>query len=935
MRQRITRAYLVLLLVSGLFINWHSGYCQNNSIDSLRIVLKNANERNTRFNILKQLSFEYRKSKPDSALYFGLTAIELGNQLGDESKLAEVYNFLGLAHLYKGELLRAFDNYQSAMSIAETFQNQLQIAHSNNNLGRLFLQMGDAEQSRQHFLVAKKAFENLDDSLGLSYLYRSFAEWHEYKKQYDSAIFFSTKALNLRRQLQDKNSLVSALIDIGQLHLRKKEYTRTSSYLREAEKLANENRDPFLLAEIKIEIIELLVARDSLQNVDEKIREADKLVSIDYLESRAKLNLLKSRVALKKKNNAQAIDFLKLVADDDKFNNYEMKGEAASLLVEVFYTQGNFKEAEKYRLKLKMEQGYKRNQGLINELEKINLKFELERRSKLNHERELTMAQRKSTFFVLGGIILFIGLAVGIAYFFSRKRARDKKTHEAQEELLLSKLTVSEKENKKLVEESLLVICTHNMEGRVLSINTPGARAIGYEPQELINKSIQDVIPKENTDGYITYMEEIRATGTSSGFIRIATRWNETRIFLYRNILVDDGGKPAYVMASALDVTEWKKTEQEEKRLRAKLAESENLYRLLSENSSDLVCLHNPNGTYQFVSSSITDLLGYTSEELIGTDPTTLVHPEDHFSLHQQSASSNVTSYRMKKKDGHYSWMETYVQTIETDGKLTGFQTSSRDITLRKEYEEALKEAKDKAEEATMYKTDFVSSMSHEIRTPLNAIIGLADILLKRSPREDQVKIFQMLKNSGDNLLSIVNDILDFSKIEAGKMELEETVFNLPETVKEVVQLFQSKGEIKNVKVIFEGDPLLPTWMKADPLKITQILSNLVSNAIKFTEQGSVKVMLKLVSRQNNQVAVLFSVKDTGIGIPADKLNVIFESFAQAGQDTARVYGGTGLGLAIVKKLAALMGSEISVNSEPTKGSEFSFILKALEVPKP
>jgi signal transduction histidine kinase len=166
-------------------------------------------------------------------------------------------------------------------------------------------------------------------------------------------------------------------------------------------------------------------------------------------------------------------------------------------------------------------------------------------------------------------------------------------------------------------------------------------------------------------------------------------------------------------------------------------------------------------------------------------------------------------------------------------------------------------------------------------------------------------------------------------------MELEETVFNLSETVKEVVQLFQSKGEIKNVKVIFEGDPLLPTWMKADPLKITQILSNLVSNAIKFTEQGSVKVMLKLVSRQNNQVAVLFSVKDTGIGIPADKLNVIFESFAQAGQDTARVYGGTGLGLAIVKKLAALMGSEISVNSEPTKGSEFSFILKALEVPKP
>jgi PAS domain S-box-containing protein len=925
-------ACIFFTTIFGLLFIGH-GYCQNNSIDSLRGALKKANERSTRFDVLKELSFEYRQSKPDSSLYFGLTAIELGNQLGDESKLAEVYNFVGLAHLYKGELSRSFDNYQSALGIAEASKNQVQIGHSNNNLGRLFLQMGDEEQSRHYFLIAQRAFEKTNDSRALSYLYRSFAEWHEYKKQYDSAIIFSTKALNLRRQLLDKNSLVSALIDIGQLNQRKKEYAKASSYVREAEKLANENRDPFLLVEIKIELIELLIARDSFQYVEEKIKEADQFVRIDQMEARAKLNLLKSKVALRRRQNLLAVDFLKLVADDINLNDYEMKSEAASLLIEAFYAQGNFKEAEKYRLKLKMEQGYKRNQGLLKELEKINLRFELERRGKLHQELELTNARKRNTAFILGGIILFTGLALGIAFVFSRKRAKDKETHEAQENMLLGKLTESEKENKKLVEESLLVICTHNLDGRILNINTPGARAIGYEPHELINKPLQNIIPEENTEAYKDYIKEILGTGTSSGFIRLVTKWNETRIFLYRNILVDDGGKPAYVMASALDVTEWKRTEQEEKRLRVKLAESEKLYRLLSENSSDLVCLHNTDGTYQFISSSITELLGYTSEELIGTDPRELVHPDDQFNLQLEPELSNATSYRMKKKDGSYIWMETYTQPIEENGSLAGFQTSSRDVTLRKEYEQALKEAKDKAEETTQYKSDFVSSMSHEIRTPLNAIIGLADILLKRSPREDQIKIFQMLKNSGDNLLIIVNDILDFSKIEAGKMELEETVFNLPELVKEVVQLFQSKAESKNLTLLLHTDPILPLLIKGDQVKIVQILSNLVSNAIKFTTQGYVEVALELVSRQDNYTSILFNVKDTGIGVPLDKQSIIFDSFSQAGHDTARVYGGTGLGLAIVKKLVALMGSEIFVASEPENGARFFFTLRVLEMP--
>jgi PAS domain S-box-containing protein len=933
--QSVTRSYLFVLIFLFLTLLGQSGYAQNSSIDSLRTVLKSASGREFRFAILKQLAFEYRQSKPDSSLYFGLTAIELGNQLRFDKQLAEAYNFVGLAHSYKGELARAFDNYQSALRLAEVSRDDVQIGHSYNNLGRLFLQIGDAPQAMLYFLIAKKSFESVNDLPGLSYVYRSFSEWQESKKDYDSAIFFSSKALNLRRQLPGKNSLVSAIMDVGQLYQQKKEYSKATTFLKEAESLASKNRDPFLLAEIKIRTIELLMANNELLHLEEIISEVDRLVDTNQTELRAKVNLLKGQIALRRKKNNSAILFLKLIVDDANVTDHEIKSTAASLLVEAFYSQGDFKEAEKYRLRLKMEQGNKRNQGLLNELEKINLKFELERRGKLNQEIELANVRKRTALLVIGSIVSFGSIAMGIAFMYAKRRTKDRKAHEAQESILLRKLTDSEKENKKLLEESLLVICTHDLDGKLLSINSPGARAIGYEPKELIGKAIESIIPQESTKAYKNYIDEIRATGTSSGFIRLVTRWKEVRTFLYRNVLIDDGGKPVYVMASALDVTGWKKIEQEERRLRVKLAESEKLYRLLSENSSDLVCLHDPAGNYLFVSSSVTELLGYTVDEMVGTHPQAIVHSDDQYGLQREVTMNNASAYRMKKKDGSYIWMETYTQPVEESGKQVGYQTSSRDITMRKEYEQALREAKEKAEEATKYKSDFVSSMSHEIRTPLNAIIGLADILLKRNPREDQVKIFQMLKNSGDNLLTIVNDILDFSKIEAGKMELEESVFNLSESVLEIVQLFNERAKSKNVALLFQPDPKLPTWIKADQVKIIQVISNLVSNAIKFTAEGKVEVVLQLVERKEGQVTILVAVTDTGIGISADKLDVIFESFAQAGQDTARIYGGTGLGLAIVKKLTMIMGSEIFVESAPAKGSRFFFTLKVKEIIMP
>jgi PAS domain S-box-containing protein len=1063
----LAKTHVPLLVILCASLLGHRVYAQNKSIDSLRVVLRDATEKETRFAILTQLAFQYRQNKPDSSLFFGLTAIELGNQLGMKGKLAATYNVIGLAHLYKGELSRALDNYQSALELAESAEDETQIGHSHNNLGRLFLKMGDIEQAHRQLLMAKIAFEKAHDKPGLTYLYLGFSEWYEYNKNYDSAISYSVKALEMRKQLPNQDMLIAAMIELGQLYQRKKEHQRAASYLADAERVAIPYNDPFLLAKIKIKVIELMLVTDNLDHVDENIQYANQFINKDQVDLRAKLNLLQAKIAMRRNQQDKAIFFYKQVVDEAEVKDYEVKDEAASLLVEVLYTQGDFKEAEKYRLKAKLEQGNKKNQALLQELEKINLKFELERRSKLSQEIVLANTQRKTSLYIIVGIILFTGLVMGIVFGFRRKRSQDKEEHKVQEETLLRKLTDSERKNKKLVEESLLIICTHDLDGVLLSINSPGARTIGYEPAELVGKNLETILVEDATLGeFKKYLSEIKATGTSSGFMAVKTQWGATRIFLYRNVLVNDGGGPAYVMGSALDVTEWKKTEQEEKRLRVRLAESEKLYRLvsensqdiialfdtngkhlfispsterilgytqeewgqmaaysaihpedveallaatrnkfergesvqgiqfrlrkkdgtylwvdgnytplldenkklyavqsilrdiakrklaeekladserlyrlLSENSSDLVCLHTLDGTYQFVSSSVTPLLGYTPDELVGVNPYSIIHPEDHERLQQQPHQQTIDGqavqnviYRMRKKEGAYIWMEAYTQPIEENGQVTGFQTSSRDITVRKEYEEALSEAKDKAEEATRYKSEFVSSMSHEIRTPLNAIIGLADILLKRNPREEQIKIFQMLKNSGDNLLTIVNDILDFSKVEAGKMELEETIFNLIETGKEVVQLFQEKAVSKKIEILFKTKGKLPMLIKGDQGKIRQVISNLVSNAIKFTSEGSVEVIFELGKKEKSSHTILFSVRDSGIGIEADKLELIFESFAQAGHDTARKYGGTGLGLAIVKKLVNLMGSEILVESESGKGSRFFFTLLVEEV---
>lgn len=249
------------------------------------------------------------------------------------------------------------------------------------------------------------------------------------------------------------------------------------------------------------------------------------------------------------------------------------------------------------------------------------------------------------------------------------------------------------------------------------------------------------------------------------------------------------------------------------------------------------------------------------------------------------------------------------------------------DISDRKDFEKELILAKKRAEKAAQAKSEFISMLSHEIRTPMNAIIGIANLFESTELSGQQKEYLKTLKFSSEHLLGLINDILDFSKIEAGRAVLVEKSFNLKELIQSIALSLKVKADEKGILMDIRIDPRIPAFVTADPLKIGQVLTNLLGNAIKFTSRGSVGVEINLKQKFARSVSLEFKVCDTGIGISKDKLGSIFEEFVQADQEVSLTYGGTGLGLAISQKLVELYGSRIEVQSEPGKGSVFSFDL--------
>ena len=352
------------------------------------------------------------------------------------------------------------------------------------------------------------------------------------------------------------------------------------------------------------------------------------------------------------------------------------------------------------------------------------------------------------------------------------------------------------------------------------------------------------------------------------------------------------------------------------------------------KNSPVSIVITDENGKIEYVNPKFSELTQYSFAEAIGQTPHILssgVHSKEYFKEIWDTLLAGQEwhgEFCNKKKDGELFWELSSISPIlDDEGEIRHFVAVKEDITARKLTEETLREARLRAEEANKQKSLFLANMSHEIRTPMNALIGLSELALETRLTDQQYDYLTKIHSSSKSLLTILNDILDYSKIEAGKLELEEEHFSLPETMDELGSLFTDQAEQKGLQLRLSMEADVPPCLLGDCNRLRQVLVNLIGNGLKFTNQGTVTVAVSLVSQTDTLVRLKFSIVDTGIGIPADKLDTLFAAFSQVDASHTRQYGGTGLGLTISKQLVEMMGGRLEINSVEDQGSEFFFIL--------
>lgn len=362
------------------------------------------------------------------------------------------------------------------------------------------------------------------------------------------------------------------------------------------------------------------------------------------------------------------------------------------------------------------------------------------------------------------------------------------------------------------------------------------------------------------------------------------------------------------------------------------LRESEKKFRSIIETAPDGYCEVDLNGDFSFFNDSICNILGYSRQDLATInqrqllDETNLQKLTDAVDKVQRTHTPvKSVSLALITKGGTKRFVESSISPLnDPKGNPTGFGGFIRDVTQRHRAE-TLYRAKMAAEAASRTKSEFLASMSHEIRTPLNSIIGLVDLMLSSKLSPNQREDLDVVKSSAYSLLSIINNVLDFSKIEAGKLELEQSPFSLEYFMDDSLKIMGMKSHEKGIELIYRIAPEVPDRLLGDPTRLRQVLLNLVDNAIKFTDAGEVIIFVDLNTISDYDVVLDFSVIDTGIGIPKEKLRSIFGAYNQVGAATARQFGGTGLGLAVTAQLVDLMDGRIRVKSRPGQGSRFRF----------
>jgi PAS domain S-box-containing protein len=501
-------------------------------------------------------------------------------------------------------------------------------------------------------------------------------------------------------------------------------------------------------------------------------------------------------------------------------------------------------------------------------------------------------------------------------------------------------LQASEKRFRMLFERNLAGVYRSTVDGALLECNEAFARILGFStPEEILSPSLTGfasrgrVLAHRVTDFFhesvdrAAYLERLFKAKVLTNYENCLRRKDGSPVWVLENVTLLEGENdgPDMLYGTVIDISERRRAEEA-------LRRSERRYRLLFERNLSGVFRCTMQGEILDCNDAFAKIFGFGSpEEAKGQNLQTFypggVGRERIVALLRKHGALSNLDLDLAQRDGTPVWIrENVTLTAGPDGEEI-IEGTMMDITDRKRAEEELQKAKEAAEAASRAKGEFLANMSHEIRTPMNGIIGMTGLALETALSPEQREYLQMVRDSAETLLALIGDILDFSKIEAGKLEIEAVDFDLVAAVKNTVELVSVGARAKGIEVRWSIGEDVPVEINGDPVRFRQILTNLLGNAVKFTERGSVSVRVEKTAAYAGRVFLKFLVSDTGIGIPLDKQDRLFKSFTQLDGSTTRRYGGTGLGLAITRQLVEMMGGEVWVESQAGAGSSFYYTL--------
>ncbi len=513
-----------------------------------------------------------------------------------------------------------------------------------------------------------------------------------------------------------------------------------------------------------------------------------------------------------------------------------------------------------------------------------------------------------------------VGQLVGVCIDITEKHIRD------------AALLESEQNFRGTFENAAIGIAHVSLDGKWLKANPVLCEILGYSETELQSLSSDAITHPEDREAF-RLMAEGAIDGENDSY-RLEKRFlrkdgSPVWVRVSASIVRDLNGMPTHFVKVIEDIDRRKQTELELKLYHERVEKLS----LVASKTQHSVVITDAQGKIEWCNEAFTRLTGYAMEAVLGLKPGSFLQGEltDPASIElmrtslrrRESIAIEVVNYHA---NGSPYWIELKIDPVLSEqGELTNFIATQVDISERKKTEESLMQAKQTAEQASKAKSEFLAAMSHELRTPLNGVIGMTELLADSQLDERQKRFVDACRKSGQNLLALINDILDFSKIESGKLELDDHAFDLLQLVSEVVDSLAYRVEEKGLQMRYRLKHPVSICLLGDSHRLRQVLTNLVSNAVKFTDEGTVSIEMFPVQVTAQRVCLRFTVKDTGIGIPEDRQQQLFREFSQVDRSASRRFNGTGLGLSISKSIVEAMGGTIGVNSVEGIGSEFWF----------